>query len=185
MSKTLSNILTVFKVAKVIAKVAYILTIIGAVGCLIGALVSPMLYDFMPELSEDLDISWLYSAYISGTVACIGATVLLILSEKYFKNVLNAGTPFTFEGAKECFRLGIASLIISVAVSIISGIAVGVALLLSGIESLDSDFSMSVSLSSGLFYIFLSMIFKYGAELQKDADDKAAQDEQEFQIENL
>ena len=169
MSKTLSNILTVFKVARIVAKVVFILCIVGGVGCLVGLFCLPFV-EGAAELffEEGLDLSSAYLGCIVGAITCAGEAVLSFLSERYFKNVLTAGTPFTFEGSKECFRLGVASLIISAAISIVSAIVAGILLALAQMNVAEPDFSLSISISTGLFFMFLSLIFKHGAELQAD-----------------
>ena len=168
MSKTLSNILTVFKVLKVIAKVVFILCIIGAVGCALGLCMMPVVESLAPSgLLEDGEelLSVGYAGCVVGIVVCAGEAVFAGLAERYFANILRAGTPFTTEGARECFRLGIASMIIAGASAVVSGIADAIAAVLSG-DASSMEFDMTVSLSTGLIFLFLSLIFKYGAEVQ-------------------
>ena len=150
MSKTLSHILTVFKVAKIIAKVVFILCIVGAAGCALGFFAISAVDAFMPEalIAEGVTADLGYLGCIIGVVACIGEAVFAFLAEKYFKNVLERGTPFAFEGAKECFRLGIASLIISAATSAISAIATAIITMFSNSAASASDFEVSFSILS-------------------------------------
>ena len=189
MSKTLSNLLTIFKVAKVLAKIAFILCIIGASGCVLGFFALSAVDSFMPEqlVANGINVNMAYFELIVGTVACIGAAVFSFLSGKYFKNVLATGTPFSFDGAKECFRLGVASIIISLAVSIVSGIAAGVVVILENSPALNSNIETSITFSTGLFFMFLSLIFKYGAELQPAPEkidaEQAMPDEEDYQSE--
>ncbi len=182
MSKTLSNILVVFKVARILAKVAFILCIVGAACSLLGCLALPVAYEFATEMmeAEGLDIFSAYSVFISSIFATAGSAVFSFLAERYFKKVLSVGTPFTFEGAKECFRLAITSLIISASVSVVGGIVFGVTRMLAESAVLESEINMSVSVSTGLFFLFMSMIFKHGAELKKAAEEKDTQEEQLF-----
>lgn len=176
MSKSLSTILTVFKVVKVIAQVVFVLGIVGAVGCLLalgglafaGEALPP---DFFAE--EGLDLSATYQAVCAGLIACVGEIAFAFMAKRYFTNVLRVGTPFTLAGAKECMRLGIASLIITAATSVLTGVAIG---LLQAIapSAVAVEFEASMSLSTGLFFLFMSVIFKHGAELQgpNTADDQ-------------
>ena len=172
MSKTLSNILTVFKVARIVAKVVFILCIVGGAGCLVGLFCLPFA-EGAAELffEENLDLSSAYFGCIVGAITCAGEAVFAFLSERYFKNVLTAGTPFTLDGSKECFRLGVASLIVSAAISIVSAIVAGILLALAQMNVAEPYFSLSISLSTGLFFLFHSMIFKHGAELQKTSEE--------------
>ena len=166
MSKTLSNILTVFKVLRVIAKVVFILCIVGGAGCLLGLAALPLAR--IPSVTE---LS--YFACIAGACVCAGEAVFAYLAEKYFQSVINEGTPFSLDGAKECFRLGIASIIITVAVEVATGVTAGIVMLLSEAPTLDMDVDVTISLTTGLALLFLSMIFKYGAELQTPVADLA------------
>ena len=169
MSKTLSHILTIFKVAKIVAKVVFILCIVGGIGCLVGLLCLALVGDSISAerfLTEGLNLSSAYLACTVGAITCAGEAILAYLSERYFKNVLTAGTPFSLDGAKECFRLGIASIIVSVAVLVLVGGVSLVFSLFSASIGAESDFNASFSLSTGLFFLFLSLIFKHGAELQ-------------------
>ena len=187
MSKTLSNILTIFKVVRIIAKVVFILCIIGGAGCLLGLLTLPLAESVLSSemfLDEELSIAYAYIACMTGIIACIGEAVFAFLAERYFKHVINAGTPFTFDSAKESFRLGITSIIISVVTSIVSGIAAGMILLISSPNAEELDFSSSTSISVGLFFLFLSLIFKHGAEIYKFYTDAPKQEEQASNFES-
>ena len=172
MTKSLSTILTVFKIFRIVAKVIFILCIIGAVGSLLGVFTLPLAIGLLPPdllLETGIDAATVYPDCIVGVVTCAGEAVFAFMAERYFKNVLAAETPFTFDGAKECFRLGIASIIISLAMSVAVGIVCGIFALLSP-DVFTFDIESSMSLSTGLFFLFLSVIFKHGAELQPPVD---------------
>ena len=164
MSKTLSTILTIFKIARIVAQVIFIFCIIGAIGCLIGAIALPTIEPLLPSellAEEGISITDAYPACLVGMFACAGEAIVAFFAKKYFANVLASGTPLTFTGAKECFRLGVTSLIVSLAVAIVSGITVGIfELFFQSTVTVDA----SISLSTGLFFLFLSLIFKHGAE---------------------
>lgn len=168
MSKTLSIILTIFKVAKIVAKVVFILCIVGGAGCLVGLATLPLLdlaiaAEFVAE--EGIELGAAYLACVTGAIACAGEAVFAFFAERYFGHVIESGTPFTLGGAKESFRLGLVSIIVSGAIAVTTGLAAAIAQLMSsGASGFDVD--ASVSLSTGLFFLFLSLIFKYGAEVQ-------------------
>ena len=187
MSKTLSNILTVFKVARIVAKVVFILCIVGGVGCLISLATltiagSLLTAEFIVEEGESLTASYLNC--ITGLITCIGEAVIAFLAERYFKNVLSVGTPFTFDGSKEIFRLGIASIIVSVATTVVLGITLGCFLLIAP-ELANADVSTSISISTGLFFLFMSLIFKYGAERERSAIEVSTEEKQSSDTESL
>lgn len=188
MSKTLSTILTIFKVARILAKIVFILCIVGGAGCVLGLISLPLVGGLMSvgifSAEEGLSLPSAYLGCIVGIIACAGEAVFAFLAERYFQNVLKAETPFTFDGAKESFRLGLVSIIISVAISVASGIVAFVFLLFAS-SFVEPEIDMSFSLSTGLFFLFLSLIFKYGAELQKPCEEKAKQEEQTSETESL
>ena len=181
MSKTLSNILTVFKVLKVIAKVVFILCIVGGVGCAIGLVALPFA-DIAEEFTkENLVGSAAYAACITGIIVCAGEAVFAYLAEKYFANILDEGTPFTHTCAKETWQLGLTSVIVSVAISVTAGVVLLIFNLFSqDVSGVDVD--ATISLSTGLFLLFMSLIFKHGAEV-KNPDTEDAKEEQEEQEE--
>ena len=134
-------------------------------------------------VEEGLSLPAAYLGCIVGAIVCAAEVVFAFLAERYFGNVLNAGTPFTFEGAKESFRLGIASIIISVATSAIAGITSLVFLVLTTSAVAESDVSVSFSISMGLFFLFLSLIFKHGAELKATSAEEPQQETEKAEIE--
>lgn len=169
MSKTLSIILTVFKVAKIVAKVIFILCIVGAIGCVASLALLPIVKMIPSELmSPDTEIHFpsVYLVCAIGALSCAAEAIVAFFAERYFGNVEKSGTPFTLEGSKECFRLGLISIIVSAAASIISGIFVAISLLIS--DATVTDTNLSISLSTGLFLLFISLIFKYGAEVKSE-----------------
>lgn len=173
MSKTLSTVLTIFKVVRIISEVIFILCIVGAVGCLIALVALP----FASMLSvftegEQALAALSYPACLIGLISCVGGAIFAFLAKRYFQSVLNVGDPFTFDSAKEIFRLGIASILISVTQAVASGIILAIFWLIShGTGAYDLDFS--ISLTPGLFFLFLSLLFKYGAELKQSSNHNA------------
>ena len=178
-SKTLSNILTVFKVVKILAKVVFILSIVGGVGCLVALVTLPFVENLVPIeslIEEGIELSSTYPACVAGLIACVGEAIFAFMAERYFSNVLSAGTPFTLESSKECFRLGLASIIISVATAVVAGLAVPlIAILVQDASGFDIE--STISLSTGLFFLFMLLIFKYVAELEAPTTEEPKRDE--------
>ena len=169
MSKSLSILQTIAKVARIVCKVIFILCLVGGIGCLLGLLV---LLAFGRAALEGFDLlgetPFLTGTLgcITGAVACAGEAVVAYYGERYFAKELTAGTPFTKEGAKEIFRLGLIAIIVSFSCSVIVGIVSGIFLIFSSTVP-EGELSMSVSLGTGLFLLLISVIFQYGAELRE------------------
>lgn len=175
MSKSLSTIQTVFKVLRIISKVVGIICLVGGIMCGVGILVS-LIIPLMPDsiekiIKEEADTGFLDMAFecIGGAVICISEAVIAFMSERYFARELEAGTPFTYEGSKELFRLGIISLAVPLGVSVFLGLLLGIFNLISVNGRL--DISNSVSFAKGIIFMFSSLIFKYGAELEEKRRD--------------
>ena len=172
MSKSLSTIQIVFKVLRIISKVVFILCIVGTVGCAIGLLTLCFIPALLSGISDiivgetGLSVASMCVACFGGMVVCASEAVIFRFSEIYFSHELEAGTPFTYEGSKEIFRLGIISIVVPFAVSVLLGIVYGIFQVISG-DSNSVDFSTSTSIGTGLVFIFASVIFKYGAELEQ------------------
>lgn len=184
MSKNLSIIQKVYKVLRIVSKVVFILCIVGAVGCAVGVAGVALLQTILPfaelteitELEAEMSIPFAYISCIAGCIACIGEAIMAFYAERYFRHELEAGTPFTYEGANEIFKLGIISIIVPIATSLVAGILFGVFYIFFP-EIAEPDLDMSFSLTSGLACLFASVIFKHGAEL---AESKTESEKVEF-----
>ncbi len=168
--------MSALKSVMTIVKVLRILALIGAILCFIGALISILgasLMFMLPNLADTALIDNIISDYspdlsvfkigILVVVAAILSTaqgVVLLFGHIYLRNVEDAGTPFTRDGARELLRLGILTIVIPM-VSVAVG---GIICLCTGI---DDDFSNTVELGIGVGMILLSRFFLYGAELEE------------------
>ena len=106
-------------------------------------------------------------------IVCAGQAVLAKFAETYFSNELQAGTPFTFGGAKELLRLGVLTLVIPTGCSVLGSIAEGIAAGFWNAEKAamqDLSFDNGASIVLGVMFLPGSLPCRYGAELtQQDA----------------
>lgn len=187
MSKSLRTVQKVCKVCKVLAEIAFVMLVVGAVltlagGILIGkgdldAMLASGMVSFDEALLTSPDAKELIMAgcIVLGIMMAAEAVVAKFINV-YFKHELKAGTPFTFEGAKEMFRLGIISIAVPLGASIVTGIYVAVMTIAEG----SWDFSIEVSLGLGLAFIAISPLLKHGTELRlraQYAEEKLAETE--------
>ena len=134
----------------------------------------PFLPNEITELIADeaqMSIGAMMIACFAGLCVCASEAVLFRFGEIYFKNELEAGTPFTLEGSREIFRLGVLSIAVSVGVSLFLGIVIAIWEAVSK-GALSFDISTSFSLGRGLVLMFASLIFKHGAEISQGDTDK-------------
>lgn len=191
MDKTLKTIQTISKVCKIFAEIAFVLLIAlaciliaAAVGVAAGntALISVNGSSVIDESLRQLGLSveYMTAGCIAGALFLIAEAVVAKFINVYFKHELKAGTPFTFEGAKEMLRLGIIALAVPVGASIVSAIVLAVMSASSGIAN---KISIDFSLGLGLLFLALSPVLKYGAYLAQKAD--TAEDRPQIEEDNL
>ncbi|MBE6592906.1 MAG: hypothetical protein E7642_02825 [Ruminococcaceae bacterium] len=196
MTKTLKTIQTIMKVGKVLATIVFVCCIIGAVGCALGivglsltsmlgvTLDMKMLAELLDEESLAMFADGSIGAYIGiayfgcivGIISCVAEAVLARLAVNYFKKELETGTPFTFEGAKEMFRLGVINLCVMLGLSVVEGMIF--AILWIFFPEITEP-STSVSLGTGLWMMILSVFFKHGAEISAQRSEENAEDVKE------
>lgn len=178
--KSLKIIQTMSKVGKILSMIAFIGSIVGICGCAVG--IAAMLTSVFETvkiggitlhglIDRATDFNALYSLVAGWLIICIGEAVLARFAVKYFNNELQDGTPFTESGSKEILRLGILTVALPLASQILAQIAQAVIAEYAAIElspemtaTLDCDGSVTL----GICFIILSVIFKYGTELKTE-----------------
>lgn len=173
--KTLDIIQTLSKIGKVFSKIVSICCIVGFCGCLVG--IAAMLVGAetvklggvtlhgILEAEAGVSIGTVWAAIAAGMVLCAGEYFLARMAFRYFGNELNAGTPFTEGGAKELLHLGISTIWIPIVTAVLAQVAQGViGQFLGNTEPLSLDGFGSVEL--GVMMIVMSLLCRYGAELQ-------------------
>lgn len=188
MSKSLKTVQTICKVCKVLAEIAFVLLIVGAVlmlacGIFIGAgKMDSLLESGGLVLDDMLQLSGVTQEYVTAVFICmtiiiVAEAVVAKFINVYFKHELKAGTPFTFEGAKEMLRLGIITIAVPAGASLAATIVFGIMAAGSG---LDRTFNFEISLGMGLVFLALSPLLKHGTELRlraQYAEEKLAETE--------
>ena len=180
MDKDLKTIQKLAKAGKVLSRIYWIFCIIGVVGCLVGIASLIMGVDQLLKIGgvtiygiinneSGMTLGSLYAAMGVGIISCIGGMIPAIFAERYFKNELKAGTPFTYEGAKEMKRLGVLTIVVqlvSIVLAELVVVVIGNKLGIVGDISLDN----SLSIGFGIGLLIMSVIFRYGAGLKKMED---------------
>lgn len=173
MSQSLKNVQMLAKAGKIISKVVFILCLIGAIACLVGIIVMSSVGSLVidgKELSAIIkqesgyNITVLSFACTVGTIACLFECVVSKFAEVYFTHQLDAGTPFTYNGAKEIRRLGIICIAAPLCTLITAEIARAIFSIFTEIPK-DIVANEPVALDLGIAFIVASFVFKYGAEL--------------------
>ena len=170
--ESLQTIQKVYHVFQILAKIAFIFCIIGASFCAVGALCSVAWYSGGQVFSLFGDpiifyegkesLSQIMAMLLSNMVYLITDAILLGIAGQYFKMEQAEGTPFTENGANLIKKLGIHCIwmpIVSIAIASIITVCLG--------AEGSSDISNLPSVITGVVLILASLIFRYGAELEK------------------
>ncbi len=174
--KPLYTIQKLSRIGKILSNIAFIFSVIGFCVCIIGVLslkfgnkslakigcvaIYGLISDEYGYKIEDI------SSYLIGMlIACAGEALLARFAQSYFKNELEAKTPFTFAGAKEMLRLGILVIVIPIICDALITIA----------DSVNDEKAISFgdesNITLGIMFILGSLLCNYGAQLTKDECD--------------
>lgn len=173
--KTLNTIQTLSKIGKILSKIVSICCIVGFAGCILG--IAAMLVGaeavkfagitlhslFQTEAGVGTGVVW--AAIAVGMILSIGEFVVARMACRYFDNELRAGTPFTFDGAKELRHLGISMIWIPLVTVVLAQVAQGVlAQFMEGAEKFSLEGGDNIAL--GVMFLVMSLLCRYGAECQ-------------------
>ena len=177
--KTLNTLQVFAKIGRILSTVVFIVCIVCGALCIFGIPTLAFAPDGFTiggttirgliEQKADWSIATCYLALVQGIILCAGEAVLAKFAECYFKNELAAGTPFTFDGAKELLRLGILAICIPVGTAILVAIALGI-FKLAAKDVADPDIENSVSIILGVMMIVGSFLCKHGAEVSEKTE---------------
>ncbi len=172
MEKTLHTIQNIAKVGKVLSTIIFVICIVAAALCVVGAICWQAFGNFEYTALGGVTISGMVNAEEGGVVTACAAGFVVLLGEiilskaaqKYFKHELEVGTPFTMEGAKELKALGIKTILIPVISYAVAGIVwfVFKRYLQMGGGEFDQD--ITINLGLGIMFIIGSLLCKLGAQ---------------------
>ena len=185
--KTLNAIQTLCKIGKVLSKIIYICCMVAFIVCAVGVVAmligeqsikigGTTLHGILEsEAGANMGTSW--AAIVVGLILSAGEYVVARMAYRYFDHELNAGTPFTLEGAKELMRLGISAIWIPIVSHVLAQVAHDViGKFMENVEAISLDNPDSVTL--GIMFICISLLCRYGAE--SDMEKGAIRDEGEI-----
>ena len=157
------------KAAKIITVIILVACIVGIVFALYAGLTGATfgLIDLVIAGGEGISLN---GTQISVAVLCAAAelavsVVIAILILGYLKKEKAAGTPFTFEGARNIRKIGILALVLPIVVQFICS-------LIESSYSITSEVGFDVNITLALFLLFLSALFNHGAELSAPQDEE-------------
>lgn len=173
--KSLKTIQVLAKIGKILSKIIFILCIVGFCFCIAGIVSLAVGFDGVKlgsvtirgilENKAGMSVPSLYAAMALGALYCTAEAVLSKFAEIYFRNELADGTPFTHRGAKELMRLGILTIVISLAAAILGGAVIAIASHYNPEVEMIQNHSFFSGL--GVMMIVMSLFCRYGAELRE------------------
>lgn len=172
--KTLETIQKTCKVFKILAKIAMILSFVGAGIALTGLLcgiawhtggrvVGIALEDAL-NLTHTFDLYWMIGTLLANAVFCLTDGILFFFAHRYFKQELEDGTPFTAAGAEQVKRLGIKTIVMPLVAIIISAVIYGCFEL-----EIPGDWGNGASVALGIALILFSLVLRHGAEMRENS----------------
>jgi len=177
MNKNLKIIQLISKIFKIINKIAFICCIVGVIFSIAGAIVFkviPLDFTFddgrtakeIIETEGGVTVNTIFVTFVIAAILCAFEAVVSRFNEIYFRNELAAGTPFTYQGAKEMFALAV----VNFAIPFLSSITCAsiFAVLKSQYTDVEQLFELNgfESLPISVCYVIFSIVFKYGADLE-------------------
>ncbi len=166
--KTLNLIQRIVYIIRIVTLVVAICAFVGAAIMLISGaimLAVPTLVDI--ELFNELLIesgapgaTQLAATLFAETIIVVGQAVVLLFAYDYFGRELKDGTPFTLRGAKELMIVGILTAAVPFGTSAIAS-------MMTSIAGISNGITISSDISLGLALVFVSLILRYGAELNE------------------
>lgn len=175
----LKTIQVLAKIGQILSKIIYICCIIGVVGCVVGMVSIPfadtgalkiggMTIHGLIVNRAGIQLNGLYPLLAGAMIVCIGQAVTAKFAERCFSHELDAGTPFTTDGAKELLRLGILTICVPLGTQILAQI---VSAILAELLACGETFKISGnSVALGVMFIIMSLLCNYGAEQTKEAE---------------
>ena len=169
--KTLQTIQKTCNVFRILTGVAFAFCVVGAVLSGVGALCAVVqwhggtIFSLFGEpirlFAEGTDLARKSAELLARTFMLTAEAILFALTRGCLKAELADGTPFTRSGADRLRKLGIRFIYIPIiAVSVSAVVAVW-----QGVENLGGVSNFG-SLVTGIVMIFVSLILRYGAELE-------------------
>lgn len=179
MEKTLHTLQVLAKIGKVLSTIVFVLSIVGAVGCIAGAVCWELFGEFEIKVlggvtisnivqTENGQVVGVFTACAVGFVLVLGEVILAKFAQRYFKHELEAGTPFTMEGAQELKSLGIKTMVIPIISYIAAAIVHWVMVYPLQMGGGEFETELTINLGLGIMFIIGGLLCKLGAQQRQE-----------------
>lgn len=155
--KSLQRVQKAANVLRILAKIGYILTIVGAIFCgIFGS--NATVREWLAKEGTTF-VTREYVCYcVCAAIGCASGIALAYFNLRFYEAELAAGTPFTKPLVKELRKLGLLHILLPIAASIVVAVV-------SAAMHTDVNFDTAGGISAGIAYLLLSLPADYGADL--------------------
>lgn len=174
MRTALSTIQKLHKLGRILSTTAFVISIvvlIFSIACAVLAAVGEEnLVREVLSIESTANAGTLYFRLASAFLASLSEIIVAKAAVNYFKEEIKAGTPFNLKCAGKAKTLGILNIVIPVVAVILKGAA---HMLLSSTfgEVGENDNALAGPIAVGLMFIVLSIICRYGSEIDNTEID--------------
>ena len=175
--KSLQTIQKTFRVFQTLSKIAMVLSFVWAGLAALGLLCGVLWYSGGNVFGVNQEL--LYSLTVTGgltemigvllvdMILALTDGILLVFALRYFSAEQADGTPFSHSGADLMKRLGILLIVLPAVATILVGVLHGI-FDMPQIEA--ADVGNGTSVMMGIMLILVSLILRYGAEMEENRD---------------
>lgn len=173
--KSLQTIQKTLRVFQILSKIAMIVSFVWAATAASGMLCGIVWHhggivvgadrELLYALTETGGLTEMIGTLLADVIFALTDGILFALVHRYLKAEQKDGTPFTIHGARQLKRLGIRTIVPPIVAVIL---AASVSAIFHLPQNAGSDWSNLPSLILGIGLILVSLIFRYGAELEKN-----------------
>ncbi len=173
----LKKIQTVMKVFKILTKIGFVACIVGGSLCLLMLLLL-FLADVVGIMDREIAMSMMspkdapvavaYCVLFVGICQTFFGALIAHKWNSYYKMEEEDGTPFVEKSAKFLFSTAIYELILGFVAFVVSSVIVAVFEATHADVNFSHDMKFSFDAVTVLFTLFLSIVFRYGAEVREN-----------------
>ena len=175
--KSLQIIQKTFRVFQTLSKIAMVLSFVWAGLAALGLLCGVLWYSGGNVFGVNQEL--LYSLTVTGgltemigvllvdMILALTDGILLVFALRYFSAEQADGTPFSHSGADLMKRLGILLIVLPAVATILVGVLHGI---FDMVQIEAADVGNGTSVMMGIMLILVSLILRYGAEMEENRD---------------
>ena len=175
--KSLQTIQKTFRVFQTLSKIAMVLSFVWAGLAALGLLCGIVWYsggnvfganqELLLTMTVTGGLTEMIGVLLVDFILALTDGILLVFALRYFKAEQADGTPFSHSGADLMKRLGILLIVLPAVATILVGVLHGI---FDMVQIEAADVGNGTSVMMGIMLILVSLILRYGAEMEENRD---------------